>query len=679
MKSALSITHVFSCWQLESRRPGFKLTWYFGQEVPPCHVIKRGCACARVRGLTTVPTAIMSTKHVFDDPHGLVEKACRGVASTNSNLRFYAPHKVLYNAAHPRDKVAIIAGGGAGHEPSFSALTGEGLVTVSVSGDVFASPSSAQICSGVDLAPTDKGIVVLVLNYTGDCLNFGLAAEKARSAFAGEGKGREVEMVIVGDDVSVGRSKGGLVGRRGLTGAAFTAKVIGAAAEKGDDVKKVAGLGRSMVNNFVTVGLSLDHCHVPGRSTDPEERGALSQSAIEIGMGIHNETGAKHIENKPSAEDLIKEMLEMLLRDDDPERSFVKFNKDDEPVMIINNLGGMSCLELSAIAAEARVQLERDWNMRPSRVHVGTYVTSLNAPGFNISLLNHKRVSQEYGSDVLELIDAPTGATGWMGAQIGMKNKAALPTAQEQEEEPAKILEQKAKEGHAVGAKPSENKAASVGPKNGDAELVKKVIENVCKSVIDVEPIMTKYDTVVGDGDAGETLRHCAEGVMKALESNQIPLDRATATVLGITEAQESNMGGTSGALYAIYLTGLVQGLQKSTNDPNETASVKHWASAAEHARESLSRYTPARPGDRTLVDALDPFCRTLLKEAESGKNAKDALQAAVSAAKEGAEKTRDLTARLGRATYVGETSEKVPDPGAWGIWALVEGILKSM
>ena len=215
--------------------------------------------------------------------------------------------------------------------------------------------------------------------------------------------------------------------------------------------------------------------------------------------------------------------------------------------------------------------------------------------------------------------------------------------------------------------------------RNGDAELVKKVIENVCKSVIDVEPIMTKYDTVVGDGDAGETLRHCAEGVMKALESNQIPLDRATATVLGITEAQESNMGGTSGALYAIYLTGLVQGLQKSTNDPNETASVKHWASAAEHARESLSRYTPARPGDRTLVDALDPFCRTLLKEAESGKNAKDALQAAVSAAKEGAEKTRDLTARLGRATYVGETSEKVPDPGAWGIWALVEGILKSM
>ena len=619
----------------------------------------------------------MSTKHVFDDATGLVEKACLGVASTNPDLRFFAHHKVLYNAAHPRDKVAILAGGGAGHEPAFSGLVGSGLVTVAVSGDVFASPSSKQICSGVDLAPTDKGIVTIVLNYTGDCLNFGLASEKARSAFHSEGKGRDIEMVNVGDDVSVGRSKGGLVGRRGLTGAAFTAKVLGAASEKGDDVQKIAHLGRTMVKNFVTVGSSLDHCHVPGRSTDPKERGALSQSAVEIGMGIHNEPGAKHIENKPSGEDLIKEMLELLLREDDPERSFVKFNKDDDPVLIINNLGGMSSIELGAIAAEARTQIERDWNLRLSRVYCGTYVTSLNAPGFNISLLNHKRVSEEYGSDVLELIDAPTGATGWAGAQTGWTSKNPLPTLKQMEDEPAKLLEEKANSGHAVSGKPTENQAAKSGPTNSDGELTKKIIESLCKAIIDVEPTLTKYDTVVGDGDAGETLRHCAEAVLQYLKENKIPLDRATSTVLGITEAQESSMGGTSGALYAIYLTGLVQGLLKSTQSNGEAATVKHWASAANHAFQSLGKYTPARPGDRTLVDALEPFCRTLASEAESGKSAKEALKAAVDAAKEGAEKTRDMTARLGRATYVGETSEKVPDPGAWGIWALVEGIYK--
>ena len=245
------------------------------------------------------------------------------------------------------------------------------------------------------------------------------------------------------------------------------------------------------------------------------------------------------------------------------------------------------------------------------------------------------------------------------------------------EDEPAKLLEEKANSGHAVSGKPTENQAAKSGPTNSDGELTKKIIESLCKAIIDVEPTLTKYDTVVGDGDAGETLRHCAEAVLQYLKENKIPLDRATSTVLGITEAQESSMGGTSGALYAIYLTGLVQGLLKSTQSNGEAATVKHWASAANHAFQSLGKYTPDRPGDRTLVDALEPFCRTLASEAESGKSAKEALKAAVDASKEGAEKTRDMTARLGRATYIGETSEKVPDPGAWGIWALVEGIYK--
>ena len=144
---------------------------------------------------------------------------------------------MIYDAEHRRDQVAIVAGGGAGHEPTFAGFTGRGMLTAAVSGDIFASPSAAQICTGIDLAPTDKGVVVVVANYTGDCLNFGLASEKARNAFAGEGKGREVEMVIVGDDVSVGRSKGGLVGRRGLTTVSFVLKAMGAASVEVVDTK----------------------------------------------------------------------------------------------------------------------------------------------------------------------------------------------------------------------------------------------------------------------------------------------------------------------------------------------------------------------------------------------------------------------------------------------------------
>ncbi|KOS16378.1 dihydroxyacetone kinase [Malassezia pachydermatis] len=615
----------------------------------------------------------MSIKHIFDDANGLVEKGLYGVAATNPALR------VERDASHDRSKVAILAGGGAGHEPTFGGMTGRGMLSVAVSGDVFASPSAAQICSGVDLAPTDKGIIVVVLNYTGDCLNFGLASEKARSAFASEGKGKEVEMVIVGDDVSVGRSKGGLVGRRGLAGTPFVVKALGAGSENGMDVKSLAKLGRTMVSNLVTVGSSLDHCHVPGRSTDDEERGALGPKAVEIGMGIHNEPGVKHIEEKPSADDLIKEMLSLLLKEDDPERSFVKFEKDDDPVLIINNLGGMSVLELTAVTSVVKEQLARDWNLKPVRVYCSTYTTSLNAPGFGITLLNHKRVSKEAGVDVLELIDAPTDAPGWAGVVQGWSDKPVLLSNDEQLKESEKLVNSKRESGHAVSGSQSGGKTATSGPKNGDESKTKKVVESLCQAVIDVEPTLTKYDTVVGDGDAGETLRHAAEAIQKALKDGKVKTDYATATVLSITEVLESVMGGTSGAIYQIYLTGLVQGLLKSGEKTSDAANAKHWGEAAVHALESLGKYTPARPGDRTLVDALDPFCRTLLKATEGGKGDKEALEEAVKAAKEGAEHTRELTARLGRATYVGETSEKVPDPGAWGVWALVEGILKAL
>lgn len=619
----------------------------------------------------------MSTKHVFDDANGLVEKALVGVAAANPSLRVYAPHKVLYDAQHPRDQVAIIAGGGAGHEPSFSGLTGKGLVTVSVSGDVFASPSTVQVCTGIDLAPTDKGVVVVVMNYTGDCLNFGLAAEKARSAFKAEGKGRRVEMVVVGDDVSVGRSKGGLVGRRGLVGSTFVVKALGAGSAKGMDVSKLGELGRTITEQFVTVGSSLDHCHVPGRSTDPEERGAMGPQAIELGMGIHNEQGVKLMEKKPDADALIKEMLDLLLNQDDKERAFVKFDKSDDPVLVVNNLGGMSTVELSAIAGLAVTQLRENWGLRPARVFIGTYITSLNAPGFNLSLLNHKAVSKKMDVDLLELLDAPTDAPSWTpGTKHGWDGEVAMPL-EKQEEESKSLLKKKLDEGHAVSAKLTDGSAATQGPKLPDAKQASKVVDSLCAALIDVEPTLTKYDTVVGDGDAGETLRHCAEAVQKAIKEDKISFEYATGAVLGIQEVLESAMGGTSGAIYAIYLTGLVQGLLQS--EGSETVSVKDWANAAAHALEGLHNYTPARPGDRTLVDALDPFCRTLKKEADGGKDAKDALKAAVDAAKEGAEATRDMTARLGRATYVGETSEKVPDPGAWGIWALVKGVSEAL
>ena len=620
----------------------------------------------------------MSTKHIFETSNGLVDKALAGTVALNPALGLHIPHKVVYDKTHDRSKVALLAGGGAGHEPSFAGLVGKGLLSVAVSGEIFASPSAAQISSGVDLAPSDTGLIVIVNRYTGDALNFGLAAEKARSVYAAEGGKREVAMVIVGDDVSVGRTKGGLVGRRGLTGCPILCKVLGAGAEAGLGVQQLGKIGNVLVENTVTIGSSFDHCHVPGRSKDPVERAALSDNAVEIGMGIHNEPGVKHIENKPEASELIAEMLSLLVKQDDPERSFTPFTADDEPILFVNNLGGMSVLELSAIVDEVVSQLRKTWKMEPIRVYQGTLITSLNAPGFGITLINHKRVSKDTGVNMLELIDAPTDVPAWPGLLRGWSDKAVLKTPEELDAESQATIEKVQDTGYSVSGSSLKGKADSSGPVNADPTLVGNIISNMCQAVIDVEPTLTKFDTIVGDGDAGETLRNCGESVLEAHKKNEIPLDRAIATILGISTVVESNMGGTSGALYGLFLAGLVQGLQASTSNTSEPATVKHWAQAAHTALTSLGNYTPARPGDRTLVDALSPFCEVLKSKADAGADAKTALSAAVDAAKEGAEKTRDLTARLGRAVYIGETKEKVPDPGAWGIWALTAGILKN-
>lgn len=583
----------------------------------------------------------------------------------------------MYDKSHSRDKVAIIAGGGAGHEPSFSGLVGKGILTVAVSGEIFASPSSAQIASGVDLAPTDKGIVVLVARYTGDALNFGLAAEKARAAYAADGK-REVGMIIVGDDVAVGRTKSGLVGRRGLTGCPVLCKILGAGSEAGMGVQELTKLGNVFVENTVTVGSSFDHCHVPGRSKEPSERGALSDTAVEIGMGIHNEPGVNHIEQKPESSDLVDHMLSLLLKQDDPERSFTPFSPEDEPILVVNSLGGLSPLEMNAAVDEAVSQLRKNWKTEPVRVYQGPLITSLNQPGFGLTLINHKRISAATGVNILELLDAPTDVGSWPGVLSGWSDKAVLKTAEQLTAESEETLKSVQATGVSVSGSSLQGKTASSGPVNADSAFTRQVLENICKAVIEVEPTMTKYDSVVGDGDAGETLRHCGESVLEAAQRNEIPFDRAIATVIGIATVVENNMGGTSGALYGLFLAGLVQGLQSSTSNTSETASVKHWAHAADVALKGLSNYTPARPGDRTLVDALVPFVEVLSSKVQSGADTKDALTAAVNAAKEGAEHTRDLVARLGRAVYVGETNEKVPDPGAWGIWALVDGILKT-
>ncbi|ROT34560.1 dihydroxyacetone kinase [Sodiomyces alkalinus F11] len=589
----------------------------------------------------------MSAKHFIDDPAKLVADALHSVTLTNPSLALDAANKIVYrrpDPSSPSQTVAVISGGGSGHEPSFAAMVGKGLLSAAVAGTIFASPSAEQVRTAiVGRVDNGSGVLVTVMNYTGDVLNFGVAVEKARAA------GLRVEMLVVGDDVGVGRARAGKVGRRGIAGTVLIHKIAGALAARGRSLKEVAKVARLAAENLVSVGASLEHVHVPGRAVpgeEDEEEGALALGEVELGMGIHNEPGSGRARDLELPE-LVRRMLAQLLDKSDEDRAFLDVNSN-EVVLLVNNLGGVSVLELGGITTEVVAQLDKSYGICPVRILSGTYMTSLNGLGFSITLLNV--VNTDIGGPgMVELLDDPAEATGW-SAPISKdtweaKNQATREgdASQEQQVQPSGL--------------------------KYDASAATERITAALKSVIAAEPEITKYDTVVGDGDCGIGLKRGAEAILSHIESNPLTGD-AVIDVASIVPVVESSMDGTSGALYAIFLNSLVgalRGLAAST----QTADASAWADALHEGSDAMARYTPARPGDRTLVDALAPFVQTLAETADVRKAAEASCR--------GAESTKGMKASLGRSVYVGGSGfEQVPDPGAWGLSRFFAGLAGS-
>ncbi|CVK89305.1 probable glycerone kinase isoform [Fusarium mangiferae] len=577
----------------------------------------------------------MSAKHFVNDPTHLVSSALHSLTLTNPSLALDPDFKVIYRRpdSNAKAQVSIISGGGSGHEPSFAGMVGQGMLSAAVAGTIFASPSAEQIRTAItSRVDTSKGILVTVMNYTGDVLNFGMAVEKAKAA------GLEVKMVVVGDDVGVGRAKAGKVGRRGIAGTVLVHKISGALAALGKPLDQVAKYAQLTADNLVSVGASLEHVHVPGRKADAE--GSLAADEVELGMGIHNEPGSGR--EKAELPDLVSKMLKQLLDTTDKDRAFVNVDSK-EVVLMINNLGGVSVLELGGITAEVVSQLESNYNIRPVRILSGTFMTSLNGLGFSISLLNV--VSPDFEApSMIELLDAPSEVVGW-SAPVQASTWEAKNT--------------NARTGRAGAAGDIKSSGLKTDPSTAQ-EALKKGLQKV----IDVEPEVTHYDTIVGDGDCGIGLKRGAEAILKHIDEQPLTGD-VVVDLSSIVTIVETAMDGTSGALYAIFLNALVHALRELSPG---TASPEIWAKALKMSSDALAKYTPARPGDRTLVDALHPFVEALNQTGDVKK--------AAGAALEGANKTKGMQASLGRTVYIGGSGyQDVPDPGAWGLASFFLGL----
>ena len=315
-------------------------------------------------------TATTHMKKLLNDPDAIVRESLAGLAAAHADLvRYDAEAQILTRAETPvSGKVGLVSGGGSGHEPMHGGFVGSGMLDAACPGEVFTSPVPEQMLAATKAVDGGAGVVHIVKNYTGDVMNFKLAAEDAAD------EGIDVESVLIDDDVAVQDSLY-TAGRRGVGATVLAEKIAGAAAERGDDVKAVAALARRVNERSRSYGVALSSCIPPAAGTPIFD---LPEGEMEVGIGIHGEPGR---ERRPlgSAAEIAELMLDAVVSDLAPEPG-------TRVLAFVNGMGGTPQLELYLLYGEIERRLgER--GLKPERRLVGSYITSLEMAGASLTLL----------------------------------------------------------------------------------------------------------------------------------------------------------------------------------------------------------------------------------------------------------------------------------------------------
>ncbi|KAI4352064.1 hypothetical protein L6164_006350 [Bauhinia variegata] len=568
-----------------------------------------------------------SGKKLINDPDDVVTEYIEGLVETYPGLQYldgFPQVKVVLRAdvsCTTYDKVAIISGGGSGHEPAHAGFVGEGMLTAAICGDVFASPPVESILAGIRAVTGSMGCLLIVKNYTGDRLNFGLAAEQAKS------EGYQVETVIVGDDCALPPPRG-IAGRRGLAGTILVHKVAGAAAAEGLSLADVAAEAKRASELVGTMGVALSVCTLPGQVTSDR----LGPGKMELGLGIHGEPGAAVADLQP-VDVVVSHVLKQILS---PETNYVPITRGCRVVLLVNGLGGTPTMELMIAAGKAVPKLQLEHGLAVDRVYTGSFMTSLDMAGFSISIM-------KVDASILKRLDAATKAPYWPVAVDGNHPPAKIPVPVP----PSRS------------AKSNESQSRPV-QLNEHGQLLEVAIEAAANAVINLKGSLNEWDGKVGDGDCGSTMYRGAKAILEDIKN--YPLNDAAETVNEIGLSIRS-MGGTSGIIYTIFCKAAYAQLKASSH---YGVTSKQWAEALQASIAAVSKYGGASAGYRTFLDALIPASSVLQERLNAGDDPFTAFLLSSEAAVAGAESTKNMQAQAGRSTYVsGEILSSVPDPGA--------------
>lgn len=559
---------------------------------------------------------------LINDAAEFADEALAGYAAANED-RVAAVHGgVVRSTVTPAGQVSVVMGGGSGHFPAFAGWVGVGFGHGAACGNIFASPSEAQIYSVARAADNGGGVLFAPINYAGDILHFGGAAEKLR------GEGLDVRMVAITDDIASGSADEHHL-RRGIGGSMIVLKITGASAERGDSLDDVERIITKANDVTRTLGVAFSGCTLPGSA---EPLFTVPQGKVAVGLGIHGEPGISEVDLQ-SADQVADVMVDGLFTERAPQPG-------GRVAVLVNGLGATKYDELHVIFRRVKERLEAEDMTLVSPV-VGELVTSLDMAGASVSLT--------YLDDELETL--------WLDAADTAFFSRGSATARAHRE----VLDSSAT---SADIEPGSDSSQQL------AALILKALERASEVLHTNEDRLGALDAVAGDGDHGIGMTRGITAAVAAA-STAVAAGAGAGTTLALAgEEWSDKAGGTSGALWGSGL--IAAGGILGDEEPADATAV---ARAMRAYLGAIVTRGSAEVGDKTMVDAIVPFVDELERLVAGGVTTRDAWRGAAASATAAAEYTKEIAAKRGRSRLHGDKSIGVPDAGAISFALVMEAV----
>ncbi|KAL8586925.1 hypothetical protein ACOMHN_051030 [Nucella lapillus] len=524
---------------------------------------------------TTPRTQRVATQDTPPDNRTATQQAKEGLPVCNDIPRQSGDSPRPYHVTSPSSDRNLPnrrgTGGGFPRSDQVPGYVGRGMLAAAAMGSVFASPPPSVMLAAIRAVTKHNpaGCLLLIPNYTGDRLNFGPAAERAR------GEGMRVATVTVGEDCALTTTDRS-AGRRGLTGTPICIKIAGALAEEGRSLEDIVQVVTKALDNMATIGVALTPCFVPGSGPTF----TLPPDEMELGLD-------SAILQVVTAKETVAAMLDHMTSSENANR--LSLQKGDVVAVFINDMGGISHMELNIVSGEAIAYLEsRD--IRVVRALCSPFVTSLEMAGTHVTVLR-------LDDDITRCLDAPTLGPCWP--------RPLMPVGVTDRSTPTPMCLDYA----LTDPKRDRPEGIRLTPEEGDR--LRAVVRAACEAVVRSEAALNTLDSHAGDGDCGSTLARGARGIVGVMDTGGLHVRHPALLALRLADIAESVMGGASGGVYSLFFTGVSAAF--SHNDHQDP-----WTEALRQGIAMTTRYCGAEPGDRTMLDALQPALDSLLTTVDS-------------------------------------------------------------